>query len=179
MVETEKKYRLTIEQRERVSARLNEIGATFHGEDFEENTLFRGGILSLKPCVLRLRRTDGKSTLTFKQRLPSETTVKHQIEHETVIENADAMNEIIKNLGYFPSLIYEKRRKTWRINDVEIVLDELPFGLFMEIEGDEAKILETEKLLSINDLQTENETYPSLTYKHGAKNGNLIESRFV
>jgi len=39
-----------------------------------------------------------------------------------------------------PALVYEKRRTRWKIGTAEIALDELAFGLFMEIEGSEKEI---------------------------------------
>jgi len=87
------------------------------------------------------------------------------------------MRSILERLGFVPVLIYEKRRETWLTNGVEIVLDELPFGLFMEIEGDEAGIDEVERRLEMH-LNVEHSTYPQLTLKHGEPNGQLIEARF-
>jgi len=60
-IEIEKKYRLTAKQREAVRKRLNEIGVVSRPEEFEENTLYQGGILDVRACVLRLRRVAGRS----------------------------------------------------------------------------------------------------------------------
>ncbi len=43
-IETEKKFILSNDQREQVLASLKEFGAKYIGEDFEENTLYSGGI---------------------------------------------------------------------------------------------------------------------------------------
>jgi len=40
--EIEKKYRLTPGAVEQLRQRLREVGATRHGEEFEENTLYGG-----------------------------------------------------------------------------------------------------------------------------------------
>ncbi len=76
-------------------------------------------------------------------------------------------------------MIYEKRRKTWSFRNVEVVLDELPFGLFMEIEGSIQGITEAEMLLDAEDFKVELETYPRLTMKQGIQNGQIIEAKFV
>ena len=76
-------------------------------------------------------------------------------------------------------MVYEKRRTTWEIGDSEIVIDELPFGLFMEIEGSEKEIARIEKLLAVEGLKAEMETYPRLTVKHGKLKGDIIEARFA
>jgi adenylate cyclase class 2 len=178
-VEIEKKYRLSDERREQIFVKLSEVGSQFEGEDFEENTLYTGGILNLKPSVLRLRQIENRAILTYKERLPSDAGIKRQIEHETEIENAAAMREILQSLGYKPALIYEKRRRTWLFEQAEIVVDELPFGWFMEIEASETVILAIEKQLGIEDLTAEMQTYPALTAKHGTANGEIIEARFL
>jgi adenylate cyclase class 2 len=77
-----------------------------------------------------------------------------------------------------PALVYEKRRSTWRFREVEVVIDELPFGHYMEIEGPRTGIKEAEMLLGIEDLEAEQETYPSLTARLGRKTGDVIEARF-
>jgi adenylate cyclase, class 2 len=177
-IEIEKKYRLSEGQKNYVSEALKDLQAEDRGEDFEENTIYGGGILDEKDAVLRLRRVGGKTVLTFKQRIEHESAVKHQIEHETEIADAEEMQKIIESLGFVPRLVYEKRRRTWTFKEVEIVLDELPFGSFMEIEGPADAIDEAERLLKIKDFTTEHETYPRLTRQLGKRNGELIEARF-
>ncbi len=51
----------------------------------------------------------------------------------------------------FSSLIYEKYRAIYEINDCHIMLDELPYGDFVEIEGsDTASIRKITSLLGLN-----------------------------
>lgn len=177
-IEIEKKYRLTLEQREIVLKNLAELGAEYKGEDFEENILFYGGILTEKQAVLRLRRIGERTILTYKERVQNESEIKHHQEYETEIGNFNESVKIFESLGFYRSMVYEKRRKTWHFREVEIVLDELAFGIFMEIEGSITAIAEAEIMLEAEDFETEHETYPHLTRRFGVKNGNLTESRF-
>ena len=177
-IEIEKKFRLTIEQRENLPERLRAIGATLLGKEFEENTLYGGAALELGNRILRLRTIGKRAVLTFKERLPSPSGTKHQQEDETEVVDGEAMRSILKRLGFVPVLIYEKRRETWVTDGVEVVLDELPFGLFMEIEGNEDGINEVERRLEMN-LDVEHSTYPQLTLKYGEPNGQTIEARFL
>ena len=178
MIEIEKKYRLTRERRDEILTSLKEIGARFETEDLEENTIYGGGVLDNIGGIVRVRKTQDRSLLTFKRRIENQSDVKRQIEYETEISDADAADKIIRELGLHPKLVYEKRRKTWRLRNTEIVLDELPFGLFMEIEGSITAIKEAEMLLAIEDLDTEHETYPLLTAQLGKRVGAVIEARF-
>jgi adenylate cyclase, class 2 len=177
-IEIEKKYRLTSNQREEVLRRLPAIGATRLGEELEVNILYSGEALDPDRCVLRLRRVGRRGILTYKERFPSDSDIKHQQEDETRVENPDAMESILDAMGFVPALVYEKRRETWRLGKAEIVVDELPFGLFMEIEGTESEIRRIETDLAIKRLKSETSTYPQLTRKHGTDFGGVIEARF-
>lgn len=178
-IETEKKYRLTEEQRERVLENLREIKAEYKGEDFEENNIFQESVLSENPPILRIRKIAGKAILTYKKRIQNEFAVKQQTEYETEVSDAHAAKKIIENLGFVKSLVYEKQRKTWLFKTVEIVLDELPFGDFMEIEGSMTAIAEAEMLLEAEDFEVVHETYPQLTARSGKQSGDVIEARFI
>jgi adenylate cyclase, class 2 len=178
-IEIEKKYRITEDQLSDVLSALKDFSAEFIREDFEENILYQGGILDTKACVFRLRKLGDKATLTYKEPIQSEFAIKQRLEHETEISDAEAMENIIDGLGLKPILVYEKRRKTWHFRSVEIVLDELPFGLFMEIEGSITSIAEAEMILEIEHFEAENESYPSLTMKYGNQIEDVFESRFA
>ena len=177
-LEIEKKYRLSKQQREEVLLRLPDIGAKRKGEDFEVNTLYTGETLDVGHSVLRLRRVGNRGILTYKERFPSRSDIKHQREDETSVGDPNAMEAILDALGFRPALVYEKRRETWSLGKTEIVIDELPFGLFMEIEGTEQGIRDIESKLAIKRLRTESSTYPQLSLKHGTDFAGVIEARF-
>jgi adenylate cyclase class 2 len=178
-IEVEKKYRLEPGRLEPLRRRLKEVGAEGRGSaEFEENVIYTGPGLDPARRVLRLRRTDGRALFTFKERDLSGSAVKRQREEETEVADADALAAILEALGYSPALVYEKRRETWYVGGAEVVLDELPFGLFVEIEGEEPRILEVEKLLGLDTAEAEHAPYPELTLRHGVKKGGAVEARF-
>ena len=178
MIETEKKYRLHHSDREGVIARLKEFGAKDEGIRFEENIIYGGGVLDEKNAVLRVRITEGNCVLTYKRRLANDSSYKEQLEYETAFADEGAMREILYALNFRPRLVYEKKRHTWKLGQVEVVLDELPFGEYMEIEGSITGIAEAELLLDIEDLELENETYPRHTARLGTIVDGVKESRF-
>jgi adenylate cyclase class 2 len=177
-IETEKKYHLGAKRLDEITQRLIELGAEFEKEVFEVNYQHRGGEMDERGATLRLRKIGDFTVLTYKEKLRIENGTKHKIEHETIVSDVDATEAIIERLGYRLTAVYEKRRKYWHWGEVEIVLDELPFGLYMEIEGAITGIREAEMLLEIEDLETEHETYPRLTAQCGKRNGDAIEARF-
>jgi adenylate cyclase class 2 len=177
-IEIEKKYRLTKKQRQSIERRLREVRSTPGELEFEENTLYNGGRLDLGGCALRLRRVNGRAILTFKKRFPSKSAIKHQQEDETEVADADAVDAILRALEFRPALVYEKRRTRWKIGKAELVIDELPFGLFMEIEAAEKEIARVEKMIGAEDLPAVMETYPVLTATLGKNRKGIVEARF-
>jgi adenylate cyclase class 2 len=177
-IELEKKYRIDPEQAATLATRLAALGAQKANSEFEVNTLYSSPSLDLEGAVLRLRRIDKRAILTFKKRFASPSSVKRQLEEETEVEDGDAMERILDRLGFKPSLIYEKRRETWTFHSTEIAIDELPFGWFLEIEGDEADIVAVEHAIGMDESTSEEATYPALTRRFGKKVDDRIEARF-
>jgi adenylate cyclase class 2 len=87
----------------------------------------------LRRCgeVLRLRR-DRHQTLTFKRALASPET---RSETELEVDDLEAARSLLLGLDYVPIFIYEKYREALALDDSQVMLDELPFGTFVEIEG--------------------------------------------
>lgn len=177
-IEIEKKYRLTKQQRQAVEEKLRALDSVPSEVEFEENTVYQGGRLDLGGCALRLRRVSSGAILTFKQRFPSKSSIKYQQEEETAVANPDAAHAIISALGFRVGLVYEKRRTRWNVGKAIVVIDELPFGLFMEIEASEREIKRVERLLAAETLPPVMETYPSLTMKLGKQRNGVFEARF-
>lgn len=108
-----------------------------------------GGLLR-RGILLRLRQ-DKIARLTFKgmplEAIESEAKVREELELE--VSDFATMGLILERIGFEPTQIYEKYRETFTLNQVEIVLDEMPFGSFVELEGDENQIRETADLLQL------------------------------
>ncbi|HYG10448.1 MAG TPA: class IV adenylate cyclase [Pyrinomonadaceae bacterium] len=177
--EIEKKYRISLEEGASLRVRLRAAGAETRGEEFEENTLYAGPGLESGNRVLRLRRVrDGRAVFTFKESMPGLGGIKRRREDETTVEDPEALAAILAALGYVPAVIYEKRRETWLLPGVEVVIDELPFGQFVEIEGAEELILEAERRLELTATRAEPKSYPQLTLEHGTRRDALVAARF-
>lgn len=177
-IETEKKYRLDAELRNEVECALKDAGAEYVGRDFEENVIYSSELLRQTTGAIRLRHVRGQTLLTYKRRVQQVSDFKEQIEYETEVADAESIRSILNELGIEPVLVYEKYRDTWKFRSVEIVLDQLSFGMFMEIEGTITGIKEAEILLGIEHLEPVPETYPNMTSRYGVKKGGVIEARF-
>ncbi|MCY3831451.1 MAG: class IV adenylate cyclase [Chloroflexi bacterium] len=108
---------------------------------FERNLRYDSADGSLKTAgvVLRLRQ-DEAAKLTYKADSSVESGIVSRFEAEVEVSDFETMDVILRRLGYKVALIYEKYRTTYELDGAEIVLDELPYGNFTEIEGDAATI---------------------------------------
>jgi len=177
-IETEKKYRLSEKRLGQITDRLHELGSEFRKEVFEVNYQHRGGDMDERGATLRLRKIGDFTVLTYKEKVKSEDGTKQRLEYETSVADVEAMEKIIERLGYRLTAVYEKRRKYWHLGEVEVVLDELPFGHFMEIEGTLEAIDKAAKLLGLKDVEHEPRGYPRLTIKYGKLVAGVATARF-
>ena len=99
-IEIEKKYRLTPKQRREIERRMRDMSLVSGKLEHEENTIYRGGSLDQPGRALRLRRVNGRAILTFKQRRPGRSPIKHQEEHEVSVADADAIDSILNRLNF-------------------------------------------------------------------------------
>ena len=177
-IETEKKYHLGRKRLDEITEKLVDLGATFEKEVFEVNYQHRGGELDERGATLRLRKIGDFTVLTYKEKVSGDNGAKRKIEYETNVSDVEATENIIERLGYRLTAVYEKRRKYWRLGAVEVVLDELPFGLYMEIEGTEEAIEKAAKKLGLKEIEHEPRGYPRLTIKYGKLKGEVSVAKF-
>lgn len=104
---------------------------------FEENWLFDfdDGRLKQREVMLRLRLAGAEATLTVKERTGDDSEYKVRRETETVVDDADAMRKMLQAVGLSPVYRYQKYRRSYRHGDLKILLDELPLGTYVELEG--------------------------------------------
>lgn len=81
--------------------------------------------------VLRLRQ-DRTVHLTYKTPGAS-SEIRNEIEFE--VDDLDAARAFLEALGFESVFYYEKYREVFTLEPVRVMLDELPFGCFLEIEG--------------------------------------------
>jgi adenylate cyclase class 2 len=146
--------------------RLQDAGADFQGRVLETNAVFddADGGLAERGELLRLR-SDDRARLTFKRPSHEEKPprdVKRMEETEVFVDDFDTALSILQMLGFRVAFWYEKIREKWTVGGVEVCLDELPFGRFVEIEGGEQDIRRTVENLGLQDLPTSRESYHRL-----------------
>jgi len=161
-IEHEAKFRL--DDCPAMEQRLRDAGRLCTPWHFESNTVYdRAGELAASGRLLRLRRAL-TCTLTFKELAPGQVTegVKSRVERETRIDDPQAMDAILRGLGYAPRLRYEKFRAVWQLPHGLIFLDILPFGDFLEIEAPVEHIGPLARLLGLDPGSAMDESYHAL-----------------
>lgn len=134
---TEIEIKIHVRDLGRIEKRLFELGAVqLHPRQHEINLRFDTPERSLasKAQVLRLRQDD-QMRLTFKGQGTAQDGVRIRQEIEFSVSDFSAARLLLEALGFQVYTAYEKYRTTFSYKNCEIVLDELPYGSFYEIEG--------------------------------------------
>jgi adenylate cyclase, class 2 len=127
----------------------------------------RGRELLEQGCALRLRHYAGQAWITWKGPKIEDPMLKIRPELETSLTNPEAMEGILKALGYAPVMTMEKTRAIWKREDLVACLDQTPFGTFLELEGDPSNIRSTMESLDLSETCVETRSYPTLFREAG------------
>jgi len=103
--------------------------------------------LAKRQALLRLRQGE-INTITYKQGT-AQFEAREEVEIE--VDDFDQALELLTAIGFVITATYEKYREVFRIDPVTLMLDEVPFGCFLEIEGPElAAIQESTEALGLD-----------------------------
>lgn len=153
---------------------LQQAGANFQARYFERNAVLDDARGSLKARGMLLRLRQGNScTLTLKLPLqPGRSSeFKELEERETVVGHFEAMLSILEGLGLKPAFWYEKVREKWSLSRVEVDLDVLPFGRFVELEGPAEAIEDAAIRLGLSEFEVSTASYHALNFEHRRRQG--------
>lgn len=169
--------------------RLARAGAVpVRAREFEDNQLFDDARASLAQagCVLRVRRTSPaprsggrapqgpqSARLTYKGARRVERGIKSREEIELGVADAGALEAVLTRLGYLPRFRYQKYRETWRLGEVEVVVDETPIGCYFEIEGAPEAIPAAAAALGYAPHEFVSDSYAALHFAAGGR-GDMV-----
>ena len=145
MIEQEQEVKFYMKDLGALERKLKAMGANLvQPRVFEINLRFdtRDGELNQGGRVLRLRQ-DAQAVMTYKGPSQPRADVNVRQEIEFTVGDFVAARHLLEALGFQVAVTYEKYRTTYSLDAVEIVLDEMPFGDFMEIEGPDAASIQT------------------------------------
>jgi len=140
---TEIEIKVHVKDLGQLEERLVALGAEMlHPRQHEINLRFDRAdrSLSKQAQVLRLRQ-DNQARLTYKGPGIAQQGVRIRQEIEFTVSDFDAARLFLEALGFEVYTGYEKYRTTYRYDQCEIVLDEMPYGYFYEIEGPDVETI--------------------------------------
>jgi len=172
--ETEAKF--YVQNLDRIRAYLRDENARLiQARVLERNIRFDRPDASLRAArgVLRLRY-DTEARLTYKGGNENTGGVLSREEIEFIVEDFEKAKKFLGALGYQQIFYYEKYRTTYELDKVLIMLDELPYGNFVEIEGEtEETIRAISRKLKLNWDATIDRSYSAL-FELARKSLNLL-----
>lgn len=90
--------------------------------------------LAARNAFVRVRDEGDRTTLTYKQF--DETSLTGAKEIEVTVSEFDATVALLEQVDLVHKSFQESRRETWKMGDVEVVIDEWPhLDPYVEIEG--------------------------------------------
>ncbi len=93
-----------------------------------------------KDAYVRVRDEGDKATMTYKQF--DEIGLHGAKEIEVVVSDFKDARSILQKSGLVPKSYQETRRETWKLGNVEVVIDEWPWlRPFIEIEGESERVV--------------------------------------
>jgi len=158
----EKEAKFYIRDLKKIEQQIKDLGGVvIQARVLESNLRFdtHERELSASYQVLRLRQ-DTRARLTYKGPADPNSEVSARLEYEVEISDLTTAERILETLGYEVITIYEKYRVSYSLDNVELSLDEMPFGDFMEIEGADAQ--QIQQMADKLNLKWENRS--SLSY---------------
>lgn len=162
---------------------LHEKGGTTSGPYFESNLVFDYPDRSLKRLgtLLRLREKRGRAVLTVKTlpEKPASSSLKVLEETETEVGDFNCMKKMLVDVGFSVAFGYEKVREKWLFKGCVVCLDRLPFGDYVEIEGEEEAVLACALDLGLDSSKSTTLTYHDLNIEYLSKNGMKPEASFL
>ncbi len=171
--ETEAKF--YVRDLERIRSFLQSVNARLvQARVLEKNLRFDlpDGSLRAGRRVLRLRN-DREARLTYKGENKNTRGVLSREEIEFIVGDFEKAKKFLEALGYQQIFYYEKYRTTYELDKILIMLDELPYGNFVEIEGEKEETIEIlARKLNLNWDATIERSYSAL-FADVQKNLNL------
>ncbi len=171
-METELKFK--IESITGTKDKLKKLGAKKVSSEFEQDFYFDNDKKTLWKTVkvLRIRKVGRRGILTMKsgfKKVSKKFKVMRELEVNT--DNFQNLKIILGEIGYKVDGYKEKYRDTYRLDNVNILIDRLPYlGSYMELEGRGPDINRVVKKLGFDFKDSSSLSYGQLFSKYCSEN---------
>lgn len=129
--------------RDKLIKKLVSLGAVDHGEELLEETIFEAADRSWegKHKFVRLRKTRGKTVLTYKENTGQTVDSAQEIEFD--ISDFEECSELFGKTGLKVKRMLTKYRHTFTLDDVTLDIDHWPkIPDYVELEGPSVESLQ-------------------------------------
>jgi adenylate cyclase class 2 len=173
---TEVEVKIRVEDADGAARKLESLGATLVRERaFEDNRLFDlpDGALARGGRLLRLRVCAGRAVLTGKGPAPPAAPGRYKVrtEAETGVADPEALVQALAAAGLAVRWRYQKWRREYRLAGASVVVDEIPHGTWIEIEGEPAAIETVAARMGFDASSFETTTYREIHERRCAERG--------
>jgi len=178
--ELEIELKLPVGDKAALLAQLEQLGADFTGEVTQDDILFRCLAVDFEALDqalrLRIETKDGQTTsiLTYKG-TPHYTDDGHKVrdEFETAVTNPEMIQKILLATAFTqrPNERIFKTRRNYVLDDIDIAVDELKFGTFIELEGTSEAIRALRTKLELDNVEPVTRGYIFLQWDWEAEHG--------
>lgn len=149
--------KIKVSDHDAIRDRIRAVGGEHLSDVLETNTFYDTPEQKLRKADngLRLRQIKnlhgprgqdaGRTSYVLTLKGPAQAgPLKQREELETEVADGPAAAAIIERLGYAPRLSFEKKRQSWKVQNCQVELDEVPLlGTFVEIEGPDVASVES------------------------------------
>jgi adenylate cyclase class 2 len=119
-------------------------------------------------AALRIRIVEASGLITYKGvvQQSADSPLKVREEIETEVADPDRALQLFERLGFRRAFRYQKYRTLYSLAvdgcELEVTFDETPMGNFIEIEGDESRVLQVLEAARFSTEDSIRESYPEL-----------------
>lgn len=175
-MECEVKFK--IEDKKEILKKLQSLGAQDLGKNLESDTYYGLGEKSVR---IRKINKDKEGFITVKKLVETDSRAKIKEEIETKVSDIEKAVKILEELGFSAVKRKEKIRHTFKLGNVFVLIDKLPFmGYFVELEAaSEKDIKNLTKKLGFDYNQASGESYDNIFFKYYIKNARRFKDTKV
>ena len=160
-LEIEKKYLLTkldvdLLEKKCLEIVLPQISHLYEkNQNFDKDNIFEkdDARLRLRTKIANINGQEKNFEFTYKKRLTTKNGIKKESELNYNFSSAQSPENLLnlfKIIGLSEKDSYERMRKTFKNNEIQLTIDEFPFGYIAELEGDEEMVIKYDKLLNMS-----------------------------
>ncbi len=156
--------KIKLDKKDKISEKLKVLGGR-KTKDYSQTTYgFFSDNSREKGIFPRIRTEQGKTIFTVKVRKEENTGYFERDEYSFPISSVKKGIEMLSVLGFNKVRLFKKRRQEWFLKGckVNICVDDLYFGKFLEIEGEKEKIESMIKALGFEGRERITRTYLGL-----------------